>query len=392
MKTYSHSRLSTYEQCPQKFKFAYIDKVETEVVNTIEAYMGDMVHQTLEKLYKDIKFQKTNELQELINFYNELWKKNWEEGILIVKEEYGPENYKMMGEKMINDYYKRYAPFEEGKIIGLETQDFFDLNEEYKIHVRIDRLMMLEDGVYEIHDYKTNSSLKKQDELDNDRQLAVYSMGVKKMYPDAKKVILVWHFLAFDKEMRSTRTTEQLESLRSEILEIINQIKYETEYKPVQSALCDYCQFRQICPLWKHLYKVEKLPPKEFKADEGVKLVDEYAELKREEKKVQDKISGISEQVKQFGEFMGVKKVYGSDKAITIWSKDAMKFPGKNDEEREKFVNALKALNLYEKYVDVDNWALEKEYENFNQIEKKVLEHFGRKQKVSRLYLNERKD
>ena len=51
MKTYSHSRLSTFEQCPLKFKFQYIDKIE-KAEESVEAFMGKRVHEVLEKLYE----------------------------------------------------------------------------------------------------------------------------------------------------------------------------------------------------------------------------------------------------------------------------------------------------------------------------------------------------
>ena len=62
MIVYSHSRLSCYEQCPQKYKLQYIDKVETEVEENIESYLGSIVHETLEKLYRDLGYQKVNTL------------------------------------------------------------------------------------------------------------------------------------------------------------------------------------------------------------------------------------------------------------------------------------------------------------------------------------------
>ncbi|MGV8168739.1 MAG: RecB family exonuclease [Candidatus Nanoarchaeia archaeon] len=391
MTVFSNSRLSAFEQCPQKFKFHYIDKVETEILRTIETFMGELVHLTLEKLYKDLKFMKTNTEEELIQYYNENWEKEWDDRILIVKsKDYSKDNYKRMGEKMIRDYYKHYHPFNQGRVIGLETQEFLDLDEDYKIHIRIDRLMMMEDGTYEIHDYKTNSNLKTQPELDDDRQLAIYALGVKKLYPDAKKVVLVWHFLAFDKEMRSERTTEQLTALREDILALIQKINAEKEFKATQSALCDYCEFKPICPLWKHLYQLEKKPLEEFKADEGLNLVNEYAELKEKEREIQEKIEQNAEKIRKFSDFFGAKKVYGSSHVITVWSKDSVKFPGKNEMERKRFVDAMKALNLYEKFADVDNWQVEKEFDSLDEVEKQVLLNFGKKQRTVRLYLNKR--
>ena len=52
MATYSHSKISTYEKCPYKYKLQYIDKETPEIENTIEAFMGGIIHQALEDLYK----------------------------------------------------------------------------------------------------------------------------------------------------------------------------------------------------------------------------------------------------------------------------------------------------------------------------------------------------
>ncbi|MFT4261340.1 MAG: RecB family exonuclease [Candidatus Woesearchaeota archaeon] len=380
MATYSNSRINTFEQCPKKYDFQYIQKIETEVQNTIEAFMGDIVHRTLEKLYKDLQYMKQNSKQELIDYYEDLWTKEYTDNILIVKE-YGPENYKEKGKKMIEDYYESYKPFNQGKTIGLETTDFYDLNEDYKIHIRIDRLVDAGDGVYEIHDYKTNNSLKTQEEADKDRQLAIYSMGVKEKYPDVKEVILVWHFLAFDKEIRSTRTDKQLEELKQEIINDIKNIEQEQEFNTKKSALCDYCEYKKMCPAWKHLYE------KEITDDLGKKLADRYALLKEKEQLLNKKLQEIGDKIKIYAAKKNINAVYGENTCVTIWSKNTVKFPTKQDPKRPEFIKAIKALNIYEIYSDLDNWALEREFDKLTEIEKQVLTHFATKQKIERLYV-----
>ena len=72
MTCYSHSRISTFEQCKYKYKLQYIDRVKVDIPTTIECFMGDMVHQALEKLYSMLKFQKTMSIEEVIIFYNTL--------------------------------------------------------------------------------------------------------------------------------------------------------------------------------------------------------------------------------------------------------------------------------------------------------------------------------
>ena len=214
MPSFSHSKIGTFEACKLQYKFAYIDKIKVEAEDTIETYLGSRAHEALEKLYRDKRFEKLMTLDELLAYYNKIWDENWKDSIIIVKKDYTKDNYRKMGERMLTDYYNRHKPFNQGRIIGLETQEFLPLDQQgqYKFHIRIDRLMDMGDGMYEVHDYKTSSSLSNQEELDKDRQLAMYSQWVRQNFKDFKKVRLVWHFLAFDKEMDSYRTKEQLEN------------------------------------------------------------------------------------------------------------------------------------------------------------------------------------
>jgi hypothetical protein len=60
----------------------------------------------------------------------------------------------------------------------------------------------------------TGSNLREQKHLGKDRQLALYQVGVQKLWPDAKEVRLIWYLVAFDVEMKSMRTPEALDALR----------------------------------------------------------------------------------------------------------------------------------------------------------------------------------
>ena len=88
MAVYSHSRISCFENCPYKYKLKYIDKVSPEIEKTIEAFMGSLVHQALEKLYSDLRYKKVNTAEEIISYYNDQWEKNWNPAILIVRKDF----------------------------------------------------------------------------------------------------------------------------------------------------------------------------------------------------------------------------------------------------------------------------------------------------------------
>jgi len=348
MATYSHSRVSTYENCPYKYKLQYIEKIKPEIPTTIEAFMGDMVHQTLEHLYKLKKFKKRTALNILIKFYRDLWEKNYSDDILIVKEEkenLTSDNYRKMGEKFISDYYDRMKPFEQITILGLETQDRMTLPDGNQWHVRIDKLGCDSEGNYFVCDYKTNSRMKDQEEADADRQLALYSVWVKDKFKDVKSVKLIWHMLAFNKDAVSERTDEQLEKLQEEIMERIKEMENAKDFPTNVTALCDYCGFKSECPSFKHQAELEKIESVEkFKEDEGVKLVDEFSEIKTTLAELKDKEDEFKEKLIAYAKQFGINIVYGSNKKCSVKEIDKIVMP----EDKEKLIEILKDKGVWD--------------------------------------------
>jgi len=399
MTVYSHSRLSCYEQCPQKFKLQYIDKVETEVEESIEAFLGSRVHETLEKLYRDIQHQKMNSLEELLVFLRAGWKKNWSDEIVIVNNEYTQENYLKMAEKYVTDYYSRYKPFDKEKTVALEERILIDLDEAgaYKLQGYIDRLTETKDGYYEIHDYKTNSRLPLADYIKSDRQLALYMIGVKNNYPDVKHVRLIWHFLKFDKEIDSTRTDEELETLKLDTIQLIDTIEDDEAFLAKASFLCDWCEFKSVCRQWSHLYKIRE-KPNEYLADSGVVLVNRYAELKGKQKQVNneldDEIAKVEEALIQFAEKEHVDCVFGSKNKVRITVSERYSFPEKNSRERERLEEVLRKHGKLQEVQQLDTAMLGKIIQD-RQWETAVLdalEDYVALEKSKRLYLSKVRD
>jgi len=255
MAVYSHSRLSTFENCSLQYKFKYIDKIKPDFEQSIEGFLGNQVHNILEWIYIQAKQGNSVELDSALQRYIQNWNKNYSPAIKIVKD-LDAKHYFDLGVKFLIDYHPKYYPFKDNTI-ATEHKIFVDLDSEgkYKLIGFIDRLVYnQEKNIFEIHDYKTSGFLKSQAELDKDRQLALYSMAIRKNFPDAEEVHLIWHFLAHNKKIISKRTDEQLEKLRQEIIQLIQKIELTTEFKPNPSILCKWCEFRSKCPLFKNGY------------------------------------------------------------------------------------------------------------------------------------------
>jgi putative RecB family exonuclease len=392
MPTYSHSRLSTFEQCPLKYKFAYVDNIKV-AGQSVEAFMGQRVHEVLEKLYENVKMQKVPSIKTLLAYYDAVWKKSWNENITIVKKEYKEEDYKKVGEVCIINYYSRYSPFDQDTTLATEKRILIELEGERKLQGYIDRLSF-NNGVYEIHDYKTSNSLPMQEQADSDRQLALYTIAVKEGFKDADKVKLVWHYLAFNRDMASERTDKQLEELKKETVKLIKRIEETKEFNPVVSKLCSYCEFREICPKWSHLAKLENKDAKEFKKDEGVKLVDRFATLKQEIKEREVELDDVKEAIINYCRQFDITAVFGSDNKVSWSETESIKLPAKGTEEREKLIEVLKEFRKFSEVSELDTHALKKaiEEEEWDKELLNKIKKFVSIEKSERLHLGKKED
>lgn len=345
MAVYSHSQLSTFEQCPLKFKFRYRDKAPKLAEKTVEAFTGTLVHESLQKLYEDLKYQKLNPLEDLLAFYHQQWRRNWNPGIQLVREGLGEEHYREYGAACIRNYYHRHQPFNQSITLSTERHLVFQLDDagQYKFQGYIDRLSKRSDGVYEIHDYKTSGSLPDQAHVDRDRQLALYQVGLQTNWRDVESVDLIWHYVSLDSTLVSRRTPEQLADLRQRTIELIQKIESTVEFPPVKSQLCDWCEYRALCPLWSHVVSVEAMPPEAMAKDAGVRLVNEFAEAKAQADRLDARISALREEILRFAYEHGVRVVAGNGLRVSISEREQAMLPAKGERgriEMEAFVRS----------------------------------------------------
>jgi putative RecB family exonuclease len=248
--TFSPSSLSCFENCPKQYHFRYVDPLEVDHEG-IEAFVGKRVHEVLERLYRFVAEGMMPSLERVLWRYRQNFAARFDASrVKIVREGTDPLSYRAAGERGLRNYYQRHYPFDRDETLGLERKVRFDLDREGRYAVRgiIDRLVRAKDGALEIHDFKTGRRVPSQDELDRDRQLGLYELGVREQLGETGEVRLVWHFVVADQVRTSTRTDAQRDELRETTARTIDRIRGETEWAPRTSALCDWCEFREFCP------------------------------------------------------------------------------------------------------------------------------------------------
>ena len=252
---------------------------------SVEAFLGSRVHDTLEELYRNkLNAKSLDEGGACSSSLPTSGKSRNPTTFSSSTNSLRLDDYYHQGVKALDDYWNHYYPFDGEKTIALEQRIelYLDDAKQYRLQGFIDRISKTASGVWQIRDYKTKRALPTLQEARLDRQLALYQIGLQHMWDGTENVELIWHYLLFDEEIKSTREKSDLEKLKIETIHLIQQVEKaidENDFPYRESRLCDWCDYFDICPAKKHLAQVRKLPPREFKEDEGVQLVDSYSHL-----------------------------------------------------------------------------------------------------------------
>lgn len=247
-RAYSHSSLSCYEHCPRKYQYRYIEGLQPER-RGIEAFSGSMVHLALQHLHQRADDGMVLDEEEVINFLRERWEENIGDDVVIVKKDMTRSDHLRRAETGLRAYHRHYHPFDRGRTVGLEHGINFKVrgDREHSLVGYIDRLTAVGDGIFEIHDYKTGKRLPTAAELHQDRQLALYEIGVRQNFPQVREVRLVWHYLSHDKEMTSCRSAEELIALEHNVGRLIDRIESCRCFPNRTGPLCRWCEYCDIC-------------------------------------------------------------------------------------------------------------------------------------------------
>ena len=362
---FSHSRLKTFENCPRKFAFQYIEKPDIERRDSVEAFMGTAVHNTLENLYKSIMMERVPKWEETRDFYEDFWAKNWRDDILIVHKQFSADDYRNVGRRCLQDYFVAHFPFAEGRVLALEERILVDLDGtgKYKLQGFIDRLQQQEDGTIEIHDYKTSRRLPSQEEINRERQLALYQIGIEERWPDTKAVTLIWHYMRSNRTLVSKRSPASLEDLKRDTIELIDTIGYATErneFPPHETMLCDWCEFYPICPAKRHIVATSEMTKEQFDRDDGVRLADEFVAAKQVAEEASAAVDEARKRLVAFTDQEKLTRVVGHSFSVSVSRRKDVSLPASKTPQRLELEAIVKASGKWEEVSDLSRYKLPK--------------------------------
>lgn len=411
MPTYSHNKIESFRHCPRKYYYRYVAKVDLpEAPEQIATFLGSRVHDALEYLYGRVAKGVVPSSDALKEQFEADWAAKWTDAVVIHDRDATAEDYRAIGCQCIDRYYRRFHPFNQAIVVGLEQMITFPLDEaeKYSMVGYIDRLAKTGDGQWQIHDYKTNSRLPTQADKDADPQLAYYEIGIRRMWKDVRSVELIWHFLQFDHSIVSTRTPEQLDALRAEAIETIQDIERrggdESAFPTREGPLCSYCEYQQICPARKHLYQIRVLPENELANEPAVKLVDRWADLEARRKVARDEQASLEAEIEEVRQALiavaqrdGLELIAGHTKEVVVTRSEHVLFPrkGQEPEKAAELEAALRATPWWQQVSTLSPAQLKAAWDLANGSNpdlRRILERFAWTERETSTRLRDRRD
>ena len=246
----SISKMKTFQQCPKKFYYNYVLKLPKKEFKHLT--FGKCCHRVLE-LYH-LAFIEGTLLPK-----NVIMKDSFKKTMVEYKDQIDDETKKQVYD--ISLAYLRLEQNKSDKIFVIATEKPFEINIDNKVILNgaIDKIQIDEDGLFNVSDYKTSKDTKY---LKNDTfQLETYAYTLWHYQQTDQK----WYNKEIDIDNFQARTSyvmlkhnfEELTNIvgMDKILNVpkkfvacANKIENEKEYKPNASALCDFCDFQEVCP------------------------------------------------------------------------------------------------------------------------------------------------
>jgi putative RecB family exonuclease len=292
----SYSSISTYETCPAKYRYQYQDKLPTTSSPALS--FGDALHRTLYRFH-DRPVPVAPSLEELH---------------VMLDAEWVAEGYRDAGEEALYREHARQILADYHRVNAGSFRIPAALEFRFTVEVDgvdlsgvIDRLDRIPGGGYEIVDYKTSRRLPPKAVVDRDLQLSLYYLAAKKIWGIEPERLTLYYLLPGER-MSTFRTPADAEDLRRRIAIVAERIA-AGKFEPRPNPLCDWCDFQQVCPLFRHKFEREQGDP----APRMSAVVDEWIALKREDWERYRRLEDLRALINAFCEEHGYRRLYGSD-------------------------------------------------------------------------------
>ena len=330
----SHSSLTMYGECPQRYKFKYVDNLPEKPRHYFS--FGSSVHEALEFFY-GVKTLPPPTLEEVLAYFKGHWKSAG------YKDQEQEEQYFEDGRRILTLFYRKHV------------LDFrLPLFVEYQFNLavagvpvtgKVDRVDKLADGRLAILDYKTGKALAR-DRAQTDAQLTMYQMACEELLGAEVARLAFYHLPSLTEHSIERHPKALVDALRRRIVGTAESIsKARFEASPDENK-CRWCDYKPVCPVFRHQYPAPGLGAPLAAEPEGelVSLIDRYGELR-------SRLAGLEEEAADLeGLILAALKERGYVRAFGRKFEVARAASGKWEfTDKGKLLEIIKSAGLYDR-------------------------------------------
>lgn len=247
----SPSRSSDFKNCPLKYRFRVIDRLEEPPSR--DAARGTLVHAVLERLFDQPAPQRT--VDAAVDLVEDAWRSVLEQderlaGLFGADGADELSTWLESARALLANYFQledpaRLSPVERELHVVHQLEEV-----GLRLHGYVDRLDQAPDGRLRVVDYKTGRAPGEGFEAQALFQLKFYALllwRTRGVIPAALRLIYLGDLVTVD----YTPDERELVVFERNLVALWRAVQRATEtgdWRPKRSKLCDWCSFQALCP------------------------------------------------------------------------------------------------------------------------------------------------
>jgi putative RecB family exonuclease len=329
----SHSSISLYNECPQKYKFRYIDQVPEKPRHFFS--FGRSVHSALEFFY-GVKTPVPPTLEELLKNYREVW----------VQEGYRDQSqeveYFEEGTRILTAFHTKHT--KDFHVPLFVEYGFEFMIEGVPVKGFVDRVDKLPDGRLAVVDYKTGKKLA-TGRLEVDAQLTMYQYACESLLGAEVGELIFYHLPTLKEHRASRRGVQLVDELKSRVVTTAESITKEKFDPKPDEMVCRWCDYKPICPIFKDQYAGVPMAPAKAKTEpELAALVDKYGDALAAASRAKSEADKAGAELAALLKKKNYVRAFGSSYEVAVNSAVKWEFL-----DKKKVLEIIKKAGAYEK-------------------------------------------
>jgi ATP-dependent helicase/DNAse subunit B len=242
---FSFSRLKTLDQCPFRYRLRYLKGMK-EAFKSVEIFLGNTVHSTLEWMYGERHNGTSPSLDESVEWFSTRWHEDWSADFAVVRLSDAANDYHLLGREMVNRFHREVFQNDRSATVSLEQRMTVKLTPRVVFSGFADRIGRTQNGKLFVVDYKTSKSVGNPSEFSEGLQSPLYAACALDHH-DEEQALAGYHYLRAGETRWQDVSRDRGRQLFGRFVELAEQALNTTEFPAQPGILCAWCGYNAVC-------------------------------------------------------------------------------------------------------------------------------------------------